>query len=187
MSVLNINDFKEKLLGGGARSNLFRVTLRSPLGGLEEISTFMVKGAELPGSTINEITIPFRGRQLKVAGDKTFDPWTVTVINDANFTIRKNIEIWMSAINNHEDGQGTNDNYFVDLDISQIDRNGNELRKYELIGAWPSVLDPIAVSFDAENQIEEFGVTFQYQYWKTDDLIEGGEGFGGGVNQGFTS
>lgn len=180
MSVLNINDFKEKLIGGGARSNLFKVTLRSPVGDIAEQSGFMVKGAELPGSTISPIPIPFRGRQLKIAGDKTFDPWTVTIINDAKFTIRKDIEIWMSGINNHEDGQGTNENYFVDLEIEQIDREQNVLRKYELIGAWPSGLSPISVSFDQENSIEEYTVTFEYQYWKTVDLIEDGKGFSSG-------
>jgi hypothetical protein len=89
----------------------------------------------------------------------------------------------MSGINNHEDGQGTNDNYFVDLRIESQDREGNTLRAYKLKDAWPSDLGPIAVSFDAENQLQEYQVTFQYQYWvageteNSNDLIEDGKGF----------
>ena len=182
--VLNVNDFKAKL-GGGVRSNLFKITLVSPVNGLEVsgLSTFLAKTGELPGSTITPIILPYRGRQLKISGDKTFDPWTVTVMNDPNFTIRKSLEIWMSGINNHEDGQGS-ENYFVDLKIESQDRNGNTLRAYSLKDAWPSDLGPIAVSFDNENQLQEYQVTFQYQYWTAgavegaSDLIEGGDAFG---------
>lgn len=182
MSVLNVNDFAKKLKGGGARANLFKVGLASPVSfqgenKLDEISKFLVKGAELPGSTITPIMIPFRGRQLKISGDKTFDPWTITVINDADFSLRRNFEQWMSLINNHEDNEGVTDTseYFADLSVTQLDRSGSEkgLREYKIIGAWPSDLGPIALSFDNENQIEEYQVTFQYQYWITDDLNTG--------------
>jgi hypothetical protein len=176
MSVLNVNDFAKQLKGGGARANLFKVSLLSPVGDLDEVSKYLVKGAELPGSTISPIPIPFRGRQLKISGDRTFDPWTVTVMNDTDFTIRRNLEIWMSLINNHEDNQGVTDpdDYFSDLAVSQLDRNGETLREYRIVGAWPSDLGPISVSFDNENTIEEYQVTFQYQYWVTEGLLEGG-------------
>jgi len=182
--VLNVNDFKAKL-NGGVRSNLFKITLASPVNGLEvaNVGAFLAKTGELPGSTITPIILPFRGRQLKISGDKTFDPWTVTIMNDPEFKIRKALEQWMSGINNHEDGQGTNDNYFVDLRIESQDREGNTLRAYKLKDAWPSDLGPIAVSFDAENQLQEYQVTFQYQYWiageseNASDLIEDGNGF----------
>lgn len=185
--VLNVNQFKEKIRGG-TRSNLFKITLRTPDGvtGVEEISAFSVKTGELPGSTITPIIIPFRGRQLKISGDKTFDPWTVTVLNDPDFTIRKALEIWMSGMNNHEDNQGVNDGYFVDLEVAQLDREGIPLRTYVLKDAWPSDLSPVAVSFDAENTLQEYQITFQYQYWTSgltvsdNDLIENGEGFAGG-------
>ena len=178
--VLNVNQFKEKLRGG-TRSNLFAVTLSTPDGleSLEEISNFMVKTAELPGSTISPIIIPFRGRQLKISGDKTFDPWSVTVINDPDFLVRKTLERWMSGMNNHEDNQGVDDGYFVDLRISQLDRNGDKLRTYILKDAWPSDLGPLPVSFDAQDTLGEYQVVFQYQYWTTEeeDLIEHGDGF----------
>jgi len=175
MAVLNVNDFTKQLKGGGARSNLFKVSLISPVGDLDEVSKYLVKGAQLPGSTIQPIQIPFRGRQIKVSGDRTFDPWTVTIMNDTGFTIRRNLETWMSLINNHEDNQGVTDpdEYFTDLGVSQLDRNGDVLREYRIIGAWPSDLSPIDVSFDNENQIQEYQVTFQYQYWVTDGLNEG--------------
>jgi len=178
MAVLNVNEFKAKFRGG-TRANLFKVTLRTPDGleSIEELSSFLVKTAELPGSTIEPIVIPFRGRELKVSGDKTFEPWTVTILNDPEFKIRKGIEIWMSGMNNHEDNQGIEDGYFVDLEISQLDREGNDLRTYFLKDAWPSELAPIAVSFDTANTHEEYTVTFQYQYWTTGDLIEDGKGF----------
>ena len=184
--VLNVNRFKDKLRGG-TRANLFKVTLRTPAGltPLEELSPFVVKTAEVPGSTISPIIVPFRGRQLKISGDKTFDPWTVQVLNDPDFTVRKAMEIWMSGMNNHEDNQGVNDGYFVDLEIAQLDREGTPLRTYVLKDAWPSDLGPMQASFDAENTLQEFPITFQYQYWtsgltNTDvDLIEDGAGFGG--------
>lgn len=165
--VTNVQDFKKTLVNGGARANLFKVTLNLPNGGgeVKGVSEFLVKTAELPGSTITPIIIPFRGRQLKVAGDKTFDPWTITVMNDRNFTIRNAMEYWMSEINNHEDNQGVNDGYFAEMLVSQLDRNGKEIETYRLVDAWPSDLGPIGVSFDAENQIEEYQITFQYQYW----------------------
>jgi len=182
--VLNVNQFKDKLRGG-TRANLFKITLRTPDGltPLEDISSFVVKTGELPGSTITPIIIPFRGRQLKISGDKSFDPWTVTVLNDPDFTVRKAVEIWMSGMNNHEDNQGVNDGYFVDLEVAQLDREGTSLRTYVMKDAWPSDLGPIAVSFDAENALQEYQITFQYQYWtsgltNTDvDLIESGDGF----------
>ena len=176
MSVLNVNDFSKQLKGGGARANLFKVGLVSPVGDLNEISKYLVKAAQLPGSTVAPIEVPFRGRFLKISGDRTFEPWTVTVMNDTGFTIRRNLERWMSLINNHEDNQGVTDtdDYFADMSVAQLDRNGEVLREYKIIGAWPSDLSPIDVSFDNSNQIEEYQVTFQYQYWVTEGLFENG-------------
>jgi hypothetical protein len=180
MTVLNVDNFKKTLKGGGARSNLFTVELDLPgaisfdgEGSMNEASQFLVKTAEIPGSTISPIIIPFRGRQLKISGDKTFEPWTVTVLNDVNFTIRRAMESWMNYMNNHQDNQGESNpvNYEANLKVSQIDRNtglpfGDQT--WTFVGAWPSDLAAIPVSFDAENQIEEYQITFQYQYWTSD-------------------
>lgn len=173
--VLSISDFQKNVKGGGARANLFVATINNPIDETTvEPSQFLIKTAELPGSTITPIIIPFRGRQLKISGDRTFDPWTVTVINDNDFTIRKVMEDWMAKMNNHEDNEGANTGYFADMSVAQLDRGGNELAKYNLVGAWPSDLGPISVSFDNENQIEEYQVTFQYQYWTREGTKVGG-------------
>jgi len=180
MAVLNVDQFKKTLKGGGARSNLFTVELDLPdaisfdgEGSLNEFSQFLVKTAEIPGSTISPIIIPFRGRQLKISGDKTFEPWTVTILNDVDFTIRRSLESWMNFMNNHQDNQGESNpvNYEANLKVAQIDRNTGTVRdgqQWTFVGAWPSDLAAIPVSFDAENQIEEYQVTFQYQYWTSD-------------------
>jgi len=173
--VLNVQQFKTELVKGGSRANLFEAEINLPasLGSNEitKVSKFLVKTAEIPGSTITPIIIPFRGRQLKISGDRTFDPWTVTIINDGDMKIRKGIEEWMNSINNHEDNQGAVDNYFAQLNVAQIDRQlGKEVKgqKWTFVDAWPSDLGPISVSFDNENQIQEYQVTFQYQYWTSD-------------------
>lgn len=178
--VLSVDQFKDKLIGGGARANLFEVELQLPdavpftssesIQTISEASKFLVKTAEIPGSTITPIIIPFRGRQVKISGDKTFDPWTVTVLNDTNFTIRSTMERWMAHMNNHIDGQGQSrpSLYEAQLKVSQISRNENKAtHSWLFVGAWPSDLGPISVSFDNENQIEEYQIAFQYQYWRS--------------------
>ena len=105
---LRVDDFKAKLKGGGARPNLFRVTLNFPAyaGGNAELTSFMCKGAQLPASTINAVDVPFRGRQLKIAGDRTFEDWSVTVINDTGFEVRNAMERWMNGMNGHTANTG---------------------------------------------------------------------------------
>ena len=103
MAILGVDDFKSKLTGGGARANLFKATLNFPgyAGGNVELASFMCKAAQLPGSIIAPITIPFRGRQLQIAGDRTFEPWSVTIINDVQMETRDAFERWMNGINQH--------------------------------------------------------------------------------------
>jgi hypothetical protein len=180
-----ITDFKTKLSGGGARANLFEVELYFPDGlGLvsDDVSRFMVKGAELPGSTVSAISIPFRGRQLKVSGDRTFAPWTITVINDTNFTLRNSFEKWMNFMNRNDDNAGviTPSNYQKEMYVHQLGRgtvNQNQIPKtadqipihktYKFYGAFPTDITPIALSYDSVDTIEEFSVTFEYQWWDT--------------------
>ena len=108
MAILGVDDFKSKLRGGGARPNLFKATINFPAyaAGDAELTSFLCEAAQLPGSTITPIVVPFRGRQLKMAGDRTFDVWTPTIINDTNFTIRNAMERWMNGINAHSDNTG---------------------------------------------------------------------------------
>jgi len=172
MANLGINDFKAKLVGGGARNNLFKVTANFPAyaAGNVELASFLIKSAQLPASLVAPITIPFRGRQLQIAGDRTFEAWGVTVINDTNFQLRNAFERWMNGINAHSANTGETNpaQYMADLAVEQLDRQGQVLKRYDFRGCWPSAVSAIDVSYDSENTIEEFGVEFQITYWESD-------------------
>lgn len=171
MAILGVDDFKAKLTGGGARSNLFKATINFPgfANGDSEITSFMCKSAALPGSTMQPIVVPFRGRQLKVAGDRTFEPWTITVINDINSTVRDAMERWMNGINQHQNNTGLTNpiDYQSDLVVEQLNKEGQAVKRYDFRGAFPTAISEIGVSYEAENTIEEFTVTFEYQYWES--------------------
>ena len=195
LDTRTIDDFKSKLVGGGARPNLFEVKLVYPEGLATEISNeelaldtrFMVKAANLPASNINVIDVPFRGRNLKIAGDRTFDVWTITVINDTTFNIRNAFELWMNGINKHDNatGETTPVDYQTDATVYQLGRNlaqdsqsanGGKidasksdklpvLKAYELHGIFPTNLSAIELSYDQPDTIEEFTVDLQVQWW----------------------
>jgi hypothetical protein len=167
---LRVDDFKAKLKGGGARSNLFRATLNFPFyaGGNVELTSFMCKTAALPASVIAPIEVPFRGRILKLAGDRTFEPWTVTVLNDTGFEVRDAMEKWMNGISAHSANTGLTNpvTYQSDLIVEQLDKDGSVLKTYNFRGCFPTNMSEIAVSYDTET-IEEFTVEFQVQYWES--------------------
>jgi hypothetical protein len=175
MAVLGVDDFKAKIRGGGARPNLFQATLNFPAyaGGSEvtEVASFLCEAAQLPGSTLGSIVVPFRGRQLKMAGDRTFEAWSATIINDTDFKIRNAMERWMSGIGGHSENVGLTNpiDYEADLRIAQLDRNGSKIKEYIFNGAHPTDLSPIDVAYATTDDIERFTVTFQYQYWTTVD------------------
>ena len=184
--TVRIDDFKTALAGGGARANLFRVNCNWPNGDIqglantsfgagetEALSSFMIKTAAMPGRTIGEIIVPFRGRQLKVTGDTIFDAWSVQVVNDNNFAVRNAFERWQDAINgaaSNVSGRGVDaasfDTYVANLEIEQLSRTGAVIKRYVIVGAWPTVVDTIDVSYDSTDTIEEFAVTFAYQWWE---------------------
>jgi len=172
MAILGVDDFKAKLTGGGARPNLFKATLGFPgyVTADVELASFMVKAASLPGSTINPIAVPFRGRQLQIAGDRTFETWSISVINDTGFDIRNSFEEWMNGINQHNANTGlTNPNdYMSDMIVSQLDKDGTELKTYNIRGCFPTNLGAIELSYENESTIEEFTVELQVQYWESD-------------------
>lgn len=171
MAILGVDDFKAKLSGGGARSNLFKATINFPsyAGGDVELTSFMCKSAQLPGSSITPITVPFRGRQLQIAGDRTFEPWTISVINDNNFSTRNAFERWMNGINQHATNTGFSNpvDYQADMVVEQLNKDGEVVKRYDFRGTFPSAVGAIEVSYDNENVIEEFGVEFQVQYWES--------------------
>lgn len=172
MAILGVDDFKSKLRGGGARPNLFQATINYPgfADGDPELTSFLVEAAELPGSTFGQIVIPFRGRQLKMAGDRTFAEWQTTIINDTDFAVRNAIERWMNGINAHSANTGltTPIAYEADLKIEQLDRNGDVLKTYTFRGAYPSDLSPIGLSYGDNDNIERFTCTWSYQYFVSD-------------------
>lgn len=169
--TLRVDDFKAKLTGGGARSNLFKATVSYPgyAAGDVELTSFMCKAAALPASIIAPITVPFRGRQLQIAGDRTFEPWTITIINDTNFAVRNAFERWMNGINSHTENNGLTNptDYKADMIIEQLDKTGIEIKRYDFRGTFPTNLSAIDVSYDTENEIEEFTVELQVDYWQS--------------------
>ena len=171
MAILGVDDFKAKLKGGGARPNLFKATINFPgyAAGNVELTSFMCRAAQLPGSIMSEIIVPFRGRELKIAGDRTFDVWSPTIINDTDFDVRNAMERWMNGINAHSDNSGLTNpvDYQADLIVEQLDRDGSTLKTYNFRGCFPTNIDPIDLSYDPAAAIEEFGVTFQVQYWES--------------------
>ncbi len=171
MAILGVDDFKAKLKGGGARPNLFNVTVNFPAyaAGNVEVTSFMCKGAQLPASVMEAIAIPFRGRELKIAGDRTFEPWNVTVINDTDFVVRNAMERWMDGINGHTTNSGLVDpiDYQADLYVDQLDREGKSIKRYNFRGCFPTNVSAIDLSYDNPNTIEEFTCEFQVQYWES--------------------
>ena len=166
MADLFIDKMKAALSGGGARSNYFEIEIP----GLTVEENILVKAASLPASIINPIEVNFRGRKLQIAGDRTFEPWTITVVNDTNASIRNKMETWMQQINAHVSNVSANDNpasYMQDAQVHQLDRQGNQVKTYEFKGIWPSNVAAIDVSYDNENTIEEFTVEFQVTYWQS--------------------
>src|SRR6056300_45990 len=147
MAILNVDDFKSKLRGGGARPNLFKVTINYPgyAQGDAELTSFLCEAAQLPGSTFGIINVPFRGRILKMAGDRTFPEWTITVINDTDFNVRNSMERWMNGINNHSANTGLASPiaYESDLFVDQLDREGTTVKRYTFRGAFPQDLSAI--------------------------------------------
>jgi len=172
--MANINDFKSRLIGGGARANQFKVTLPFPgysqVGGETSDLAFLCNATSIPGMTVSEVAVNFRGRQLYIAGDRTFATWSITVLNDTDFKLHRAFERWMNGINNMTDNEGLTNpvDYQVDVFVDHLDRNGATLKSYTLRGAYPTTLDDIALSYATNNAVEEFGCSLTYQYFETD-------------------
>ena len=172
--MANINEFKSRLRGGGARANQFKVTLPFPgyasVGGETSDLAFLCSATALPGQTVGQVAIPFRGRVLNIAGDRTFEPWTITVLNDTAFKLYRAFERWMNGINNMTDNEGIANpaDYQVDGFIDHLDRNGSTLKSYTYRGLFPTNLASIALNYSDNDKIEEFDVTFAIQFFETD-------------------
>jgi len=169
--MATVDDFKAKLIGGGARANLFKATLAFPAyaAGDTELAQFMCKAAQLPASVVGQIDVPYRGRQMKIAGDRTYENWTVTIINDTGSEIRDAMERWQNGINTHVSNSGLTNpaDYEADLAVDQLDKAGNSVKSYTFRSAWPVNVSSIDVSNESTDTIEEFTVEFAYQYWES--------------------
>ena len=175
--MANISSFTNALQGGGARANQFEVTIDG--GGATGLAsrnfTFLCRSAQIPALTIGEISIPYRGRQIFVAGDRTYDAWTITCFNDRSFGVRSHLESWMN--NMGDIGAATTarslnaGSYYASAIVKQMDRNDSTIRTYFLDGVWPTTLDAIDLAYDTNDAVEEFGATFRFN-WMT---IAGGD------------
>ena len=171
--MANIDDFKANLIGGGARANQYRVTVTPPPGiaiGLDVRRTsFLVTASTLPEQTLGEISIPFRGRQIYIAGDRTFETsWTTTFMNDTDFMIRNAMERWSNGINDLAEATGViaPADYQTDLTVEHLDRDDTVLKTYIFRSAWPTTIGAIELTNDTQDTIETFDVTWRYQHFE---------------------
>ena len=166
MASNSVNNFVNALKGGGARANQFRVSFPA-LDGSTGLMEFMARGAQIPAVTMGEVTVPYRGRQVFLPGDRTYDAWTITIFNDSGFTIRGALENWQNQI--QDIGASTTArlegmSVYRNAEVLHLGRNGELLRTYRLFNAWPTTVDAIDLAFDTNDAIEEFGCTFRFNY-----------------------
>ena len=186
----NINTFKSNgLVYGGARPSLFNVYLSVPQGiGIDNVSVdkfrFVCRAAELPASAVSAIEIPYFGRKIKVAGERAFADWSVTVMNDEDFAVRSMFEAWSNALNrmvsNVRDPNISQEQYKSDLDVIQYSKDGEIIRAYQIVGAFPTAIGQIALDWNSTNSVEVFSVNFSYDYWVP--TIEASSKKAGGIN-----
>jgi hypothetical protein len=179
--AFNVSEFRANMIGDGARANLFDVNLIFPFVAVGSTAaslktTFMAKSAQLPGSTIGTVPLYYFGRELKFAGNRTFADWTITIINDEDFVIRRALESWMNAINGHFTNlrnpiADTPLGYSTDALVTQYSKIGIPIKQYNFAGLFPVDLAPIDLDWGSNDSIEEYTATFAYQYWTTDVTI----------------
>jgi len=186
--MANIADFKAQMIGGGARPNQFRVELTFPsyvtLGVVAgQRAQFLCKAAQLPASTIETLPVLYRGRPINFAGERTFQPWTISIYNDTTFGIRNALEQWQSGIQNYNttNGRVNPTDYQVDLSVYQLDRNGATIKEYKFVDAFPTQISAIGLDYEQQNAIEQFDVEFTYNFFTSNT----GAAAGFGVNIGI--
>jgi len=181
--AFNINEIRANLAQGGARPNLFQVTITNPVNPIGDLKLpFLCQAAQLPATTITPINIPYFGRQVKIAGNRTFDPWTVNIMNDEDFLVKNAMESWVNAINSLQGNINTLGPsptlYKSQALVTQYSKTGEPIRSYQFNGIFPTVVGAIALSWDNNNSIETFDVTFQYDNF---EVLVGPTGNAGGI------
>jgi hypothetical protein len=180
--AFNINEIRSQLTGGGARPTLFQVQITNPANNSGDLKLpFMCKAAALPTSNLGTIEVGYFGRKIKVAGDRTFDEWTVTIINDEDFLIRNAMEEWSNSINLHQQntnafGTSAPSAYKSQATVQQYGKDGSILRTYNFNGLFPTNVSEIGMDWDSNDTLEEFTVTFQYDWWNVSGGITGNAG-----------
>ena len=168
---MNLSEFKARLGAGGARPNQFRVLLGFPsyVTGVDVSNSLLVTGAAVPAATVNPAVLQYRGREVKLAGERIFDPWTITIVNDSGQSLRRPFEQWMEGMNGTADNTGLirPSDYQADITVQHLDRNDEVLRggTYVLRDAFPIQMSEIALQYAQNDIIEEFTVTFQYAHY----------------------
>lgn len=176
--MATISAFKSQMQGGGARPNQFRVILTFPafLGSIStaagQAAEFLCVATQLPASILEDVQTAYRGRPVHFAGERTFQPWAVTIMNDTNFLLRNVFEAWSNGIQSYSSTLGYMRpmDYQVDMFVTQLDRNDRPLKTYNFRDAYPTSVGAIALNFGANNEIEQFDVEFQYNYFITDGI-----------------
>lgn len=182
--AFNVNEIRSQLTLGGARNSLFQVAITNPANSAADIKVpFLVRAAQIPASTLGTIEVPYFGRKIRLAGDRTFGQWTVTVINDEDFLIRNAMEEWSNKIqslsgNLREFGSSSPNLYKSQAQVTQYSKTGNPIRTYQFVGIYPSEISTIDVDWNSTDVIEEFTVTFQYDYH---EVVGGTTGSAGGA------
>jgi uncharacterized protein YlzI (FlbEa/FlbD family) len=180
--AFNINDIRAQLAFGGARPSLFQVIISNPVNPVADIKLpFLCKTAQLPSSQIGVIEVPYFGRKLKIAGDRTFDAWTVTIINDEDFLVRNAMEQWNNSIQLYQQnvtalGSGAPSLYKSQATVTQYGKAGEVLRVYQFNGIFPQAVGPIDLAWNTVDEIEEFQVQFQYDTFEVLNSITGNAG-----------
>lgn len=168
----NIGQIRANLQYGGARPTLFQVSIVSPFDGtLASIAPFMVQATEIPAFSVGAIEVPYMGRKIRVAGDRTFDPWRVSVLNDEDFKVRHSLETWSNKMNSmsgnmNTTGSSSPNNYKVIADVKQYAKSNETtpIRVYRLYGAFPTDISSIDLDWNNTNTIETFSATFSYDW-----------------------
>lgn len=177
---MNIREFKTQLADGGARPNQFKLFIPFPYSSPDQDKQLLVSGAAMPASTVNPVITQYRGREIKFAGERIFDPWTVTVINDSQMSLRGAFEEWMDEMNNKDDNGGDLQwrNYTCDIRVDHLDRNDSPLPNGSIMleEAFPINMSEIALQYAQNDIIEEYTVTFQYQQYRVLNESTGGAG-----------
>ena len=171
----NLNEFVQNLAGGGARANQYKIQITSSP--VPDVAfSFLCRSAQIPGMTVGEVPVPYRGRQIFVAGDRTYDAWTVTVFSDTAWSLRSSFEAWSDQIAQMDEmatGALRPNDYYATAMVQQLDRAGVPRATYFLADCWPTTVDPIDLAYDTNDAVMEFSVTLRFNY-----MEYGGDGVG---------